>query len=557
MRKLFTRRAILLNLGLLVVLGAIVAVVVVSLRGSGASAAPGRAVAASVGNVTSTVSATGTVQSATAIGVNFTTGGQLTDVLVKEGDAVTQGQPLARIDARDANEALKKAQVQLAQTKANASSASAGLASAQAKLAQDRQGPTAAQLQRDAVAATQAQAQLDQANQSLDLTQQILAQNGVGYKNAIDKAASQINKDNVALQNAIVNLNAVRNNTSLNQTNTGQTTQAFQNQLQSAQDAVTAAQNVVDNDRQVYNDAVQAQTAGVLRDQQTLEQAKNAVNSAQLGLQSTLAANQLNEQPPTAAQIASDQAAIQNAQANIAGQAASIQTAQIAVDDAQRVVDETVLTAPIAGTITSVADKAGEFVGGGGGASASTSAFIQIVDLNGLQVTADFAEVDAAKVKVGQQANVTVDALPGEAMTAHVASIASLSKTTAGVVSYTVTLSLDRPGAGVKVGQSASAQVTVNTHPNVVEVPSSAVTTARGVSTVTIRGADGKDTITPVTIGLVGDSTTEITTGLKAGDQVVLPNATGGNARTVNGIRIPAGINIGGGGGFGGGGRGG
>jgi macrolide-specific efflux system membrane fusion protein len=77
----------------------------------------------------------------------------------------------------------------------------------------------------------------------------------------------------------------------------------------------------------------------------------------------------------------------------------------------------------------------------------------------------------------------------------------------------------------------------VGTKANVLSVPSSAITKTGPLTTVTVR-KDGKDALTPVQTGLLGDSGTEITSGLAEGDVVVL-SAGGG---------LPAGFSFPGGG---------
>jgi signal transduction histidine kinase len=104
---------------------------------------------------------------------------------------------------------------------------------------------------------------------------------------------------------------------------------------------------------------------------------------------------------------------------------------------------------------------------------------------------------------------------------------------------------------GIRIGQSTTVVVTIQTKANVLAVPNAAVTTVGGFSVVTLAGQSQP---TRVQIGLVGDSFTEITSGLTAGQQVVLP-AVNTSGTTTN----PFGGGFGGfgGGGFGGGGFGG
>jgi multidrug efflux pump subunit AcrA (membrane-fusion protein) len=151
-----------------------------------------------------------------------------------------------------------------------------------------------------------------------------------------------------------------------------------------------------------------------------------------------------------------------------------------------------------------------------------------LTNITGLQVQASFSEDDTALLKIGQGATVTLNALPNTPINASVASIASTGTSTSGVVSYTVDLTLKNPPAGLKPSQSGSVSVILMEADNALYVPSTAVTTAGGASTVTVVNGSTQ-TRTPVTIGVVGDSTTEIKSGLTLGQTVALTTATTGS----------------------------
>jgi macrolide-specific efflux system membrane fusion protein len=165
-------------------------------------------------------------------------------------------------------------------------------------------------------------------------------------------------------------------------------------------------------------------------------------------------------------------------------------------------------------------------------------------------------------VQVNQSASVTVNALPGEKLAAHVAAIDDMPTTNNGVVSYTVTLGLDQSENGLKPGMTASAQVVVSQIDGVVTVPSSAVSRRGLASTVTaVRG--GKKSVQPVVTGIMGDSTIQIISGLAPGQQVAIAIPTGSSRSAAaggpgggGGFRGIGGGLGGGGGGFGGGGGG-
>ncbi|MFT4036452.1 MAG: biotin/lipoyl-binding protein, partial [Patulibacter sp.] len=256
--------------------------------------------------------------------------------------------------------------------------------------------------------------------------------------------------------------------------------------------------------------------------------------------------------------------------------------AKLAVEEAQEALDNTALRAPVAGTITSLSGAVGDQVSGSGstssasssssststssggsgssGGSSSSSAFAQLSQLSKLTMSVSFSESDIGKVKVGQAATVTVSALDGVKLAARVTTVGMTGSTSNSVVSYPVTLTLTQTSSGVLAGMSAEAEIVVEQATGVLTVP----TQALSGSTLTVVDKDGNATSTRVTTGITGDSTTQIVSGVSAGDTVKLPTLTtssssGSSNSSSNGNSSSSGTLGGssGGGGFGGGGGGG
>jgi hypothetical protein len=157
------------------------------------------------------------------------------------------------------------------------------------------------------------------------------------------------------------------------------------------------------------------------------------------------------------------------------------------------------------------------------------------------------SESEIGNVKIGQIATVTVEALAGRKLAAHVSEVATLSTSSSGVVSYDVTFQLDQMDAGLKPGMSATAEVVVKQAEGV-SVPSSAISAG---SVTVVRG--GKDVRQRVVTGLAGNTSTIILSGVKAGETVMLPAATSTSSSTSLTSRLSR---LGGGGSLGGGGGG-
>ena len=169
-------------------------------------------------------------------------------------------------------------------------------------------------------------------------------------------------------------------------------------------------------------------------------------------------------------------------------------------------------------------------------------------------MTVAFGESDISKVKVGQPATVTLDALSGVELGAHVTAISTVGTTSSSVVSYDATLTLDQNDSRVKPGMSASASVIVRQAQGVT-VPNDALSGSGSLATVNaLRG--GKTVSQEVVVGLKGDNRTQIVSGLQAGDQLVvrttLPSlaASGSGSSSSSSGTLGGAGRLGGGGGF-------
>ncbi len=273
-------------------------------------------------------------------------------------------------------------------------------------------------------------------------------------------------------------------------------------------------------------------------------------------------------------------------EANLASARATVKSDALTVRSDEEAVQDTKLYAPEAGTIASLAGEVGETVSasgtsrdtasassssgsgsGSGGSSAtgarssaaassssasssssSSSAFAVLSDLSSMELVVPLSESEIGNVRDGQIATVTIEALSGRKVAAHVREVAILSTSNSGVVSYDVTFQLDQLEAGLKPGMSATAEVVVKQAEGI-NVPTSAISAA---AVTVVRG--GKHVSQRVVTGLAGNSSTIILSGLKAGETIVLPSAatSSSSGSSLLGRRAGA-LGLGGGGGLAGG----
>lgn len=562
------RRTLWINLTLAVVLVLVIGLVVLAL-GSGGQQAPARTVTATSGTVTATVTASGTVQSSGSVQLAFGSVGTVTEVAVEAGDSVTAGQVLATIDSVAALQQLASAQANLASALSSSNSADSSVAAAQRTLANAKK--TAEETNtRNKQAVTQARSNLrateatfsDNCLNTSDTTCPNPAAQAALRAAETSAATAQSNLD-AAIASAQSNL--INYNVKVNQT------QATANKAQADKDAscdpastatCRSAESSLLAAQQALENAINARTAGQLADQQAIVSATNALASANVAVQKAQAdlrkayndAVRAAKQALTNAEqafelgVISGQQSVNQAQSSLAsaqsatapveiadGQSlspseASVEAAQTQVRAAEQAVAETQIVAPFAGTVGSISYVVGESSAGSASATSTSSPGITLLPTGGLEVFANFAEADAAKVTLGDAATVSFAALGDASVEGTVVAIDPVSTTgTNALVTYGIRVALTDAPSSVREGMTASVTITVDEVAGVVFLPQSVISQERGETYVEVPGAEGETTRVPVTLGLKGDLGVEITAGIKEGDTVVVPESDEAN----------------------------
>ena len=509
--------------GVLIV--ACIAVIVIGYTAVGpASQSSGQRTRTSIakyGVVQSTVSGSGNIQSADQLDLGFQTSGTVTHIYVKQGQHVAQGQLLAALDPQSA-------EVSLEQAKATLQSSEASLA----RLEEDEGESSSGQ--------------------------------GSSSSGASGASGASASASTVAYTTRAVAAAAET------QAPTS-TAPAAQTPASSAPTTTTPSTSPT---RSTKSSSGQRHTSASGRSNQASQETK--ATSA----------------PSTSSEGTSSSGTKQSAatrEANLASARASVKSDKLAVDSAQQAVENTKLYAPQAGTIVTLSGEVGETVSGtgtmraassssgssnsgsstgaassgkgatgaGSGSSSSSSgqgssgssSFAVLSNLESLQLVVPLSESEIGSVHEGQIATVTIEALDSRKVAAHVASVSQVPTSSSGAVSYDVTFQLDQGAEGLKVGMSATAEVVIQQAEGV-NVPTSAI---KGGSVTVLR--NGRDVTRPVTTGLAGDSSTVVLSGLRAGEEVVLPTlstSSGSSLSSRLGSRL--GRLAGAGGGLGGGG---
>jgi macrolide-specific efflux system membrane fusion protein len=187
-----------------------------------------------------------------------------------------------------------------------------------------------------------------------------------------------------------------------------------------------------------------------------------------------------------------------------------------------------VLRAPVAGTIASVSTYVGETVA----ASFASPTFLTIIDLRRLEVRAFVDETDIGRVRVGQAAEVTIDAFPGRTLPGVVRAVYPKAQLVQNVVNYVVIVDLVSPptlGAPeapnplpmeLRPEMTARVGFVLDRRTGVIVVPRSAVGRRDGSDFVWVKSGEAWSERT-VRLGLTTPQRVEIESGLEEGEVIL------------------------------------
>ncbi len=543
---------------------------------SGATAATTSTATVSRGALSVSVSGSGAVKPVQSRALAFPVAGTVTEVLVKVGDIVTVGQPLARLNTDELDLAVKQAEANLKSAQAGIAAANgegatpdqiaaaqAQLRSAQASLTKTRTGDTTA----TDMASAEAQFASAQANLNELLagpTPATLASS----KASADQARITLQSQRVSLASAKTRAESAVT-TAANNLRTAQDSystlywqdiqlangpgglpQANKDSEAAAQRAVSSAEESLRQAQVAAEQAKQDELTGVAQAESQLKNAETQLATVQVGAteaqlasaRASVASAQANlnklRHPASAATLTMAQASVEQAQisltqltkpgsaTSIASAEASLAQAEVALAQAKLNLKDATLTAPFAGVVSDVLVNVGDTAG------AATT--ITVIDPSTLYVDLSLSESDVSKVTVGQPVVVTFDALTGVTISGTVTIVAPTATVTSNVATYPVRVSFSPGKQPIKVGMTASGTIVVEERANALLVPTRAIQSQGSNKVVQVRTAVGQPAVSvQVETGLVSNGQTEIlscvdtgTLCLQEGDTLVVTAAS-------------------------------
>lgn len=514
------RRVVWLSLAALFIAFATGCAQLPGLGGAGQASAPRegvRALTVSVqpareGPIALSLTYSGSVQPLSQINVVPRASGRIEKMAVDVGATVKAGDLLARLDRVTLESAVKQAEANLLVAQSRLASIQAGsrpeeiaqaeatLASARARLAQVKNGPTAADIQAAEGAVVAAQSALQKAQSDLQKLKQMPTDDD------LRSAQLDLDKANNALWAAQTNRDGACGNA-----------RNPKYQCDSAQASVAAAETGV---AQAQRNLEKVKAGARPED---IAVAEKAVASAQAQLQSAQAKVAQLKASPTPEDIAIATAAVTQAENQLAlkknpytdrdlqSAQAQVAQAQAALDSAKAQLAEADVVAPFDGVVTQklLAE----------GALASAQSPLLVLASRAVEVAVTVEEGRIGMVQPGMPAVLRVPAYPDEAIPARVASIApgADSKTHTFVVKVAPS---DQDGR-LRPGMFAEVKITSREQPKAVLIPKEAVVDRAGKSVVFVV-VDGKAALREVKTGLSDDQQVEVTSGVAAGESVVV-----------------------------------
>lgn len=362
------------------------------------------------------VSVTGEVEPKEWAAVSARTHGTATEVLVEPGAEVTAGDPLVRLDPTDAELAVRRAEIAL-------EAAQAQLALLQSHPRPEEVAVAEAQVEAAEAGIAQAAARRDQLKAGAIEAEIAATEAQVTTAQADRLAAYEFHEDTMECYDVTLPDGREKTVCPL----LGPVEKQARYRLQAAEEALAAVQARLQ--------ALKAQRDDRLRG------AEAAVRGAE------------EQRDAAQAQVAQLKAGVSPEE--IAAAEASVQQAKVALEKAKVALKRTEISAPFAGTVGMLQVREGELVSPG-------QPLITLGDLSALRVeTTDLDEIDVARVEVGQEVDVTFDALPEQVFTGRVARIFPRAESDGGGVNYTAIVELDELDPAIRWGMTAFVDIEV------------------------------------------------------------------------------------------------
>jgi HlyD family secretion protein len=257
--------------------------------------------------------------------------------------------------------------------------------------------------------------------------------------------------------------------------------------------------------KRAYDRALEMQKDGVVSES-ALDDAQKAYEMA------------VNKRDVARAQLVIDKAKVAQAKADVQRQGA--QVAQL-----KEQLSYTSILSPIEGTVLSRDVEMGDAVSSILVMGSAATLVMTLGDTSEVYVKGKVDESDIGKVYLGQPARIKVESFKDKTFNGKVTKISPMGAEKDNVTTFEVRVSITNPGGVLKANMTANAEIIMEEHKNVLQIPEGALIYDKDkkafVEIPDPRAKDGKKKI-PVQVGISNGAKAEVLAGLKENDQVVL-----------------------------------
>ncbi len=226
----------------------------------------------------------------------------------------------------------------------------------------------------------------------------------------------------------------------------------------------------------------------------------------------------LNKQNVSKAQVTVLKAKIAQAQAQVAQDQANLK-------QLQEQLSYTDIISPIDGIVLSRDVQMGDAVSSILVLGSSATLVMNLGDTSEVYVKGKVDESDIGKVYLGQPARIKVESFKDKTFNGKVTKISPMGVEKDNVTTFEVRVSIQNPGGELKAEMTANAEIILEEHKGVLQIPEGAILYDKdkkaSVEIPDPKGKEGKNKVA-VNIGISNGAKTEVLSGLKEGDQVVL-----------------------------------
>jgi HlyD family secretion protein len=226
-----------------------------------------------------------------------------------------------------------------------------------------------------------------------------------------------------------------------------------------------------------------------------------------------------NKQRSAKSQLVVARAKVSEAEANVAQSRAAVERAEEELRNAT-------IRSPLRGMVLTRDVEIGSPVSSILNMGSAASLVMTVGDIERVFVRGKVDEADVGRVRLGQPARISVETFKDRSFEGKVTQISPIGVERDNVTTFEVEVSIDNPGSAIKANMTANAEIVLEEHPNVLIVPEAAIVydaQKHAFVEVPDAGADDGRRRVAVTLGVGSGTRTEILSGLKAGDRVLLP----------------------------------